>query len=88
MSAGTHKNEAYISAAEPEYALTSKKTTICFYGSTDDTYDVNGDGNTADQVCPVSSTFTVSEQAGADASSRASAPWKARPTRSTSTACR
>ena len=66
MSAGTHKNEAYISAAEPEYALTSKKTTICFYGSTDDTYDVNGDGNTADQVCPVSSTFTVSEQAGAD----------------------
>ena len=24
MSAGTHKNEAYISAAEPEYALTSK----------------------------------------------------------------
>ena len=66
MSAGTHKNEAYISAAEPEYALTSKKTTICFYGSTDDTYDVNGDGSTADQVCPVSSTFTVSEQAGAD----------------------
>ena len=66
MSAGTHKNEAYISAAEPEYALTSKSTTICFYGSTDDTYDVNGDGNTADQVCPVSSTFTVSEQAGAD----------------------
>ena len=66
MSAGTHKNEAYISAAEPEYALTSKKTTICFYGSTDDAYDVNGDGNTADQVCPVSSTFTVSEQAGAD----------------------
>ena len=66
MSAGTHKNEAYISAAEPEYALTSKKATICFYGSTDDTYDVNGDGNTADQVCPVSSTFTVSEQAGAD----------------------
>ena len=66
MSAGTHKNEAYISAAEPEYALTSKTTTICFYGSTDDTYDVNGDGNTADQVCPVSSTFTVSEQAGAD----------------------
>ena len=66
MSSGTHKNEAYISAAEPEYALTSKKTTICFYGSTDDTYDVNGDGNTADQVCPVSSTFTVSEQAGAD----------------------
>ena len=66
MSAGTHKNEAYISAAEPEYALTSKKTTICFYGSTNDTYDVNGDGNTADQVCPVSSTFTVSEQAGAD----------------------
>ena len=66
MSAGTHKNEAYISAAEPEYALTSKKTTICFYGSTDDTYDVNGDGNTADQVCPVSLTFTVSEQAGAD----------------------
>ena len=66
MSAGTHKNEAYISAAEPEYALTSKKTTICFYGSTDDTYDVNGDGNMADQVCPVSSTFTVSEQAGAD----------------------
>ena len=66
MSAGTHKNEAYISAGEPEYALTSKKTTICFYGSTDDTYDVNGDGNTADQVCPVSSTFTVSEQAGAD----------------------
>ena len=66
MSAGTHKNEAYISAAEPEYALTSKKTTICFYGSTDDTYDVNGDGYTADQVCPVSSTFTVSEQAGAD----------------------
>ena len=66
MIAGTHKNEAYISAAEPEYALTSKKTTICFYGSTDDTYDVNGDGNTADQVCPVSSTFTVSEQAGAD----------------------
>ena len=65
MSAGTHKNEAYISAAEPEYALTSKKATICFYGSTDDTYDVNGDGNTADQVCPVSSTFTVSEQAGA-----------------------
>ncbi|WP_291464891.1 SdrD B-like domain-containing protein [Actinomyces sp.] len=65
MSAGTHKNEAYISAAEPEYALTSKSTTICFYGSTDDTYDVNGDGNTADQVCPVSSTFTVSEQAGA-----------------------
>lgn len=66
MSAGTHKNEAYISSAEPEYALTSKSTTICFYGSTDDTYDVNGDGNTADQVCPVSSTFTVSEQAGAD----------------------
>ena len=66
MSAGTHKNEAYISAAEPEYALTSKSTTICFYGSTDDTYDVNGNGNTADQVCPVSSTFTVSEQAGAD----------------------
>ena len=66
MSAGTHRNEAYISAAEPEYALTSKSTTICFYGSTDDTYDVNGDGNTADQVCPVSSTFTVSEQAGAD----------------------
>ena len=66
MSAGTHKNEAYISAAEPEYALTSKSMTICFYGSTDDTYDVNGDGNTADQVCPVSSTFTVSEQAGAD----------------------
>ena len=66
MSAGTHKNEAFISAAEPEYALTSKSTTICFYGSTDDTYDVNGDGNTADQVCPVSSTFTVSEQAGAD----------------------
>ena len=66
MSAGTHKNEAYISAAEPEYALTSKKATICFYGSTDDTYDVNGDGNTADQVCPVSSTFTLSEQAGAD----------------------
>ena len=66
MSSGTHKNEAYISAAEPEYALTSKKTTICFYGSTDDTYDVNGDGSTADQVCPVSSTFTVSEQAGAD----------------------
>ena len=66
MSSGTHKNEAYISAAEPEYALTSKKTTICFYGSTDDAYDVNGDGNTADQVCPVSSTFTVSEQAGAD----------------------
>ena len=66
MSAGTHKNEAYISAAEPEYALTSKSTTICFYGSSDDTYDVNGDGNTADQVCPVSSTFTVSEQAGAD----------------------
>ena len=66
MSAGTHKNEAFISAAEPEYALTSKTTTICFYGSTDDTYDVNGDGNTADQVCPVSSTFTVSEQAGAD----------------------
>ena len=66
MSAGTHKNEAYISAAEPEYALTSKSTTICFYGSTDDTYDVNSDGNTADQVCPVSSTFTVSEQAGAD----------------------
>ena len=66
MSAGTHKNEAYISAAEPEYALTSKKTTICFYGSTDDTYDVNGDGSTADQVCPVSSTFTASEQAGAD----------------------
>ena len=66
MSAGTHKNEAYISAAEPEYALTSKKTTICFYGSTDDTYDVNGDGKTNDQVCPVSSTFTVSEQAGAD----------------------
>ena len=66
MSAGTHKNEAYISAAEPEYALTSKKTTICFYGSADDAYDVNGDGNTADQVCPVSSTFTVSEQAGAD----------------------
>ena len=66
MSAGTHKNEAYISAAEPEYALTSKKATICFYGSTDDTYDVNGDGSTADQVCPVSSTFTVSEQAGAD----------------------
>nr|WP_315300867.1 SdrD B-like domain-containing protein [Schaalia odontolytica] len=66
MSAGTHKNEAYISAAEPEYALTSKTTTICFYGSTDDTYDVNGDGSTADQVCPVSSTFTVSEQAGAD----------------------
>ena len=66
MTAGTHKNEAYISAAEPEYALTSKSTTICFYGSTDDTYDVNGDGNTADQVCPVSSTFTVSEQAGAD----------------------
>ena len=66
MSAGTHKNEAYISAAEPEYALTSKKATICFYGSTDDTYDANGDGNTADQVCPVSSTFTVSEQAGAD----------------------
>ena len=66
MSAGTHKNEAYISAAEPEYALTSKKATICFYGSTDDAYDVNGDGNTADQVCPVSSTFTVSEQAGAD----------------------
>ena len=66
MSAGTHKNEAYISAAEPEYALTSKSTTTCFYGSTDDTYDVNGDGNTADQVCPVSSTFTVSEQAGAD----------------------
>ena len=66
MSAGTHKNEAYISAAEPEYALTSKKTTICFYGSTDDAYDVNGDGNTTDQVCPVSSTFTVSEQAGAD----------------------
>ena len=66
MSAGTHKNEAYISAAEPEYALTSKSTTICFYGSTDDAYDVNGDGNTADQVCPVSSTFTVSEQAGAD----------------------
>ena len=66
MSAGTHKNEAYISAAEPEYALTSKSTTICFYGSADDTYDVNGDGNTADQVCPVSSTFTVSEQAGAD----------------------
>ena len=66
MSAGTHKNEAYISAAEPEYTLTSKKATICFYGSTDDTYDVNGDGNTADQVCPVSSTFTVSEQAGAD----------------------
>ncbi|MEZ7673694.1 carboxypeptidase regulatory-like domain-containing protein [Pauljensenia sp. 20925_1_27] len=66
MSAGTHRNEAYISAAEPEYALTSKTTTICFYGSTDDTYDVNGDGNTADQVCPVSSTFTVSEQAGAD----------------------
>ena len=66
MSAGTHKNEAFISAAEPEYALTSKTTTICFYGSTDDTYDVNGDGSTADQVCPVSSTFTVSEQAGAD----------------------
>ena len=66
MSAGTHKNEAYISAAEPEYALTSKTTTICFYGSTDDTYDVNGDGKTTDQVCPVSSTFTVSEQAGAD----------------------
>ena len=66
MSAGTHKNEAYISAAEPEYALTSKTTTICFYGSTDDTYDVNRDGSTADQVCPVSSTFTVSEQAGAD----------------------
>ena len=66
MSAGTHKNEAYISAAEPEYALTSKTTTICFYGSTDDTYDVNGDGKTNDQVCPVSSTFTVSEQAGAD----------------------
>ena len=66
MSAGTHRNEAYISAAEPEYALTSKSTTICFYGSTDDTYDVNSDGSTADQVCPVSSTFTVSEQAGAD----------------------
>ena len=66
MSAGTHRNEAYISAAEPEYALTSKTTTICFYGSTDDTYDVNGDGKTTDQVCPVSSTFTVSEQAGAD----------------------
>ena len=66
MSAGTHKNEAYISAAEPEYALTSKSTTICLYGSTDDTYDVNGDGNTADQVCPFSSTFAVSEQAGAD----------------------
>ena len=66
MSAGTHKNEAFISAGEPEYALTSKTTTICFYGSTDDTYDVNGDGSTADQVCPVSSTFTVSEQAGAD----------------------
>ena len=45
MSAGTHKNEAYISAAEPEYALTSKKATICFYGSTDDTYDINGNGN-------------------------------------------
>ena len=66
MSAGTHKNEAYISAGEPEYALTSKTTTICFYGSTDDTYDVNGNGSTTDQVCPVSSTFTVSEQAGAD----------------------
>ena len=66
MMPGTHKNEAFITAAEPEYALTSKKTHICFYGSADDTYDVNGDGNTADQVCPISSTFVVSEQAGAD----------------------
>ena len=66
MMPGTHKNEAFITAAEPEYALTSKKTTICFYGSADDTYDVNGDGNKADQVCPISSTFVVSEQAGAD----------------------
>ena len=66
MMPGTHTNEAFVAAAEPEYALTSKSTTICLYGSTDDTYDVNGDGNTADQVCPFSSTFAVSEQAGAD----------------------
>ena len=66
MMPGTHTNEAFVAAAEPEYALTSKSTTICLYGSTDDTYDVNGDGSTADQVCPVSSTFAVSEQAGAD----------------------
>ena len=66
MMPGTHTNEAFVAAAEPEYALPSKKTTICFYGSTDDTYDVNGDGSTADQVCPFSSTFAVSEQAGAD----------------------
>lgn len=39
-SVGTHKNEADISATEPEYALTFKSTTICFYGSTDDSFAV------------------------------------------------